>query len=112
MGLHPIPLGLSAQVMFGDERSAGGSALMDMSVGSGANSKGNSSGSRGSGRSKSSGSRGRSHSPASIDKGALKTGQEHLQCADDGRDQPPPDPVPMAMYGQDFKFTWDGKRRE
>lgn len=112
MGLHSAPLGLSPQVMFGDDRSAGGSALMDMSVGSGANSKENSGGSsRGSsGRSKSSNGRG---SPASIDKADLKVEQEQQQFTEDGREMPPPPAAaPMQMYAHDFKFTWDGKREE
>jgi len=120
MGLHPIPLGLSPHAVFGDERSTG-SALMDMmSVGSGGgrskdNSRGSSRGSRAScgsssGRSKSSG--GRSGSPASIDKGSLKMEQEHHQYAEERWEQPPAAAPLMPMYGQDFKFTWDGKREE
>jgi len=100
MGLKlcPRPVG-------GDERSTG-TGLMDMSVGSGVDSRsknysGSSRGSAGSssGKSKSSGGV-RSHSPASIDKGALSV--------EESREQPPQ----TQAYGHDFKFSWDGKREE
>jgi len=112
MGLHTVPMiGLNPQAMFGDERSFGGSALMDMSVGSGK-------GSRTSGGESSSGSRrsgsGRSCSPASIEKTAYKLEQEQQQYGEESREMPPPQAAgaPAPSYIHDFKFTWDGKREE
>lgn len=98
-------LRLSPRPVGGDERSTG-TGLMDMSVGSGVDSrsKNHSESSResagsSSGRSKNSGGV-RSHSPASINKDAL--------FVDESREQPPP----THAYGHDVKFSWDGKREE
>lgn len=141
-GIQPVPLlGLNPQTVFGDQFKlhaenesliAGSVALMDMSVGSNDNTKSKTStgGSQnsGSGGSSSRSTR-RSGSPASVDKKGFMENKQmesesfqqmhnNQRYVSEGREQLPggvaqqPQPVVQSYYGQDFKFTWDGKRVE
>ena len=112
LGLHPIPLGLHPQNVFGD--SGGNSAMMDMSVGSGntgtstQQSKTDSKNSSSS-RSRGSGSRGSGRgSPASVDKASLEGGMMKMEQEEGEQHH-----QNQQLYAdQDYKFTWDGKREE